>query len=88
MADFAFPAGVLQAHRDLYYGGAWHAPAAGSYITSLAPATGDPIAEAPVAEVADVDGAVGAAHAAFVPWRRTMPAERGQLLRQAADLLR
>jgi betaine-aldehyde dehydrogenase len=64
------------------------APAAGSYITSLAPATGEPIAEAPVAEAADVDAAVQAAHAAFASWRCTMPAERGQLLREAANVLR
>ena len=88
MADFTIPAGVLPAHRDLYYGGGWHTPATGGYITSLAPATGRPIAEAPIAEAADVDAAVQAAHAAFAPWRRTMPTERGQLLRQAADVLR
>ena len=88
MADFAIPAGVLPAHRDLYCGGAWHAPMASGYITSLAPATGEPIAEAPVADAADVDAAVQAANAALAPWRRTTPAERGQLLRQAAEVLR
>ena len=88
MADFTFPPGVLPDHRDLYYGGAWHAPIAGRYADSIAPATGEPIAPAPVAEARDVDAAVCAAHAAFGTWRRTPPAERGALLRQAADVLR
>ena len=88
MADFTFPPGVLPDHRDLYYGGAWHAPIAGRYADSIAPATGQAIAPAPVAEADDVDAAVRAAHAAFASWRRTTPAERGQLLRKAADVLR
>ena len=88
MADFTFPPGVLPDHRDLYYGGTWHAPISGRYADSIAPATGQAIAPAPVAEADDVDAAVRAAHAAFASWRRTTPAERGQLLRKAADVLR
>ncbi|GGF11022.1 aldehyde dehydrogenase [Aliidongia dinghuensis] len=88
MTAFTIPAGVLPEHRDLYYGGAWHTPAAGRYITSAAPATGQPIAAAPVAEADDVDAAVHAAHAAFGGWRRMLPAERGRLLRRAAEVLR
>ncbi|HEV2675043.1 MAG TPA: aldehyde dehydrogenase family protein [Aliidongia sp.] len=88
MVDFTIPPGVLPDHRDLYYGGAWHAPLAGRYADSVAPATGVAIAAAPIAEAEDVDAAVRAAHAAFKAWRRTTPAERGALLRKAADVLR
>jgi len=85
---FQVPAGVLPTHRDLYYGGAWHAPRAGVYAASMAPATGLPIAEAPIADAVDVDAAVQAAHAAFAAWRKVLPMERGALLRKAADVLR
>jgi len=85
---FQVPAGVLPTHRDLYYGGTWHAPQAGGYAVSRAPATGEPIAEAPIADAADVDAAVHAAHAAFGAWRKLLPMERGALLRKAADVLR
>lgn len=88
MAAFRVPAGVLPAHRDLYYGGAWHAPKGAGYAASVAPATGQPIAEAPIAEAADVAAAVEAAHAAFAGWRKVLPMERGALLRRAADVLR
>jgi betaine-aldehyde dehydrogenase len=82
------PKGVLPSHRDLYYGGAWHTPLGGHYASTLAPATGEAIAEVSIAEAADVDSAVRAAHAAFDTWRRTLPAARGALLRQAAEILR
>jgi len=88
MTAFPIPAGVLPTHRDLYYGGAWHAPLGGGYAASLAPATGIAIAEAPIAEDADVDSAVRAAHAAFAGWRKLLPMARGALLRRAADMLR
>ena len=80
--------GVLPEHRGLYYGGAWHTPLSGRYANTFAPATGEAIAKFSVAEAADVDAAVVAAHSAFAGWRRTLPAQRGALLRQAAEVLR
>lgn len=88
MIESTSQAGLLPAYRDLYYGGEWHAPRGGRYASSFAPATGKAIAEAAVAEAADVDAAANAAQAAFGAWRRTLPAERGALLRKAAEILR
>ena len=41
----------------------------------------------PLAEAADVDRAMGAAHRAFATWRLTPLAERVRLARRAAELL-
>jgi betaine-aldehyde dehydrogenase len=88
MADLELPLGVLPDHRDLYYGGAWHTPIAGHYGECIAPATGETVGKAAVAEAKDVDAAVRAAHAAFGAWRKAPPAQRGMLLRRAAEVLR
>ena len=86
-ADF-IPAGLLPAHKALFYGGGWHEPVAGTYAPTINPACNRPLADAPVAGAADVDAAVRAAHAAFPAWSRVPPIERGRLLRQAAQVLR
>jgi betaine-aldehyde dehydrogenase len=82
------PAGVLPAHKALFYGGAWHEPLEGGYADTLNPACNEPLAQAPVATASDVDAAVHAAQAAFPAWSRMPPVERGRLLRQAAAVLR
>lgn len=82
------PAGILPTQRGLYYGGAWHAPKAGVYQETLNPAYNEAITSAPVADAADVDAAVQAAHAAFPAWAATPPVERARHLRQAATVLR
>lgn len=82
------PDGVLPQHRDLYYGGAWHAPRSGLYADTINPAYNEPIAKAPVADTHDVNEAVLAAQAAFPAWAATPPIERGKLLRKAAAILR
>ncbi len=79
---------VLPSHRDLFYGGGWHAPLAGQYAESRNPATGETIAPASLADADDIDAAVRAAHGAFAAWRKTLPAARGAMLREAADVLR
>jgi phenylacetaldehyde dehydrogenase len=56
-------------------------------LTVLNPATGEPLAEAPLATEREVDLAVRAAHAAFPHWRFTPPAERARLIWTLADLL-
>ena len=79
---------ILPRHRDLFYGGGWHAPLAGQYAESHNPATGEAIGPAALADADDIDAAVRAAHGAFTAWRKMMPAARGAMLREAAGILR
>ena len=60
---------ILPRHRDLFYGGGWHAPLAGQYAESHNPATGEAIGPAALADADDIDAAVRAAHGAFTAWR-------------------
>ncbi|HVL96931.1 MAG TPA: gamma-aminobutyraldehyde dehydrogenase [Solirubrobacteraceae bacterium] len=59
--------------------------AEGATETVLNPATGEPIAEAPLSGTQDVDRAVAAARAAFETWGVTTPAERSLALLRLAD---
>src|SRR5262245_57616942 len=54
-------------------------------LNVLNPATGESIAEVPVASAEDVDRAVAGARAAFESWSRTTPGERQQALLALAD---
>jgi phenylacetaldehyde dehydrogenase len=56
-------------------------------LPSLNPATGETLAEAPLATEREVDAAVAAAARAFQTWRSTPPTQRGRLMWQLADLL-
>ena len=78
---------ALPRHRDLYYGGRWHAPQ-GGYLETLNPSTGESLGRCAEADAADVEAAVHAAHAAFQTWRHTTPATRATALRQIAKVLR
>jgi len=51
------------------------------------PATGEPFAEMPVSNAADVDAALQVANAAFQSWKRTTPSQRSRALQQIADIL-
>ena len=51
------------------------------------PATEAVVAEVPAAGEAETDEAIARAQAAFEPWRRIAPGERGQLLRDFASLV-
>ncbi|MGE5540594.1 MAG: aldehyde dehydrogenase family protein [Gemmatimonas sp.] len=77
----------LPKHRDLYYGGTWHAPM-GGYEPTWNPATGESLGNAPNANAADVDAAVKAAHAGFLEWRRIKPLERAKLMRKLSSTIR
>ena len=55
---------------------------------SLYPATGEPIAEVTWAAPAELEAAIASARDGFEVWRRTPPAERAQVLRRTADILR
>src|SRR4051812_49901408 len=52
----------------------------GDHEPVVNPATGEPIAEAPLSTAADVDRAVAAARAAFPAWARKTPGERAEAL--------
>jgi len=54
-------------------------------LTVINPATGEQIAEVPVASAEDVDRAVAAARGAFHGWANTTPAERQEALLKLAD---
>jgi phenylacetaldehyde dehydrogenase len=56
-------------------------------LTVLDPATGERLAEVPLAGEREVDQAVRAARAAFPGWRFTPPAERARLMWSLADRL-
>ena len=90
MAKKALPgiASSMPKQKDLYYGGSWHKPKAESYRETYNPGNGEAIDKIAQAGTADVDAAVSSAHEAFQSWRSTPPAQRANLLRKAADVLR
>jgi betaine-aldehyde dehydrogenase len=79
---------TLPRHKDLYYGGEWHAPLSGTYRATSDPAHASVLAEVADAEAVDVDAAVKAADLGFQIWRRMKPAERSVVMREAAVVLR
>ncbi len=83
----AVPALSLPDHRDLYFGGAWHA-ARGGYADTIDPATGESLGRVAQANAADVDAAVVAARRGFEAWRAIAPLERARQLRAVANVLR
>jgi len=74
-------------HRDLFYGGAWHAPL-GGYAETVNPANGQVLAACADANAEDVQETVSAAVRGFEHWRRVKPLDRAALLRQIAKILR
>lgn len=71
-------------HDQLLIDNAFVPPAQGRRFDAVDPATEQVLATLPLADAADVDRAVRAAHRAFASWRRTTPAERTKLLLAAA----
>jgi phenylacetaldehyde dehydrogenase len=69
----------------LYIGGEY--VGTGEQLTVLNPATGEPLAEVPLAGEREVDQAVRAASAAFPGWRFTPPSQRARLMWALADRL-
>jgi betaine-aldehyde dehydrogenase len=70
-----------------FIGGEYVAPASGHYATLINPATGEPFAEMPISNGADIDAAVRAAQGAFAGWKRTTPSQRSLALLKIADAL-
>jgi betaine-aldehyde dehydrogenase len=79
---------ILPTHRDVFYGGAWHAPQAGRYTEFFSPGSGDSLGRVAESSPADVDEAVAAASAAYEEWRLVPPAERAKILRRMATIVR
>ena len=77
----------LPAHRDLYYGGRWHAPQAGGYAEITSPGSGESLGRAAEATAADVDAAVASARAGFREWARVPPSERAKIMKRIAAIL-
>jgi betaine-aldehyde dehydrogenase len=87
--DRALPVALnLPEHRELYYGGVWHAPRSGEYAELTNPGSGEPLGRVAVAGALDVDAAVASARAGFREWARTLPSERAKILKRIAALLR
>lgn len=72
----------------LFIAGVWRAASDGGTIPIINPATGEPIADLPVATPADLDEALAAADAGFKTWRTVSAYDRSKILRGAAQLLR
>jgi succinate-semialdehyde dehydrogenase/glutarate-semialdehyde dehydrogenase len=72
----------------LFIDGAWLAAASRDTAPVINPATGAALGRLPLATAADLELALTAADRGFEVWRRTVPAERSRILRNAAALMR
>jgi aldehyde dehydrogenase (NAD+) len=72
---------------DLLIGGEWRGGSAGTSYADVDPFTGETLTEIGQADAADVDAAFSATAAAQRGWAATMPGERAEILRRAADIL-
>jgi betaine-aldehyde dehydrogenase len=79
---------ILPQQRELYYGGAWHAPQKGGWVDVASPATGETLCAIADASVEDVEAAIVAAQQGYEEWRRIPPLERAKVLRGIAETLR
>ncbi len=70
-----------------FIGGEFRPTAAGQSETISNPATGEPIATAPLSDATDVDAAVLAAGGAFDGWSQTPPGRRALALLRIADAI-
>jgi acyl-CoA reductase-like NAD-dependent aldehyde dehydrogenase len=78
---------VEQTVGKMLIGGEWVESADGRSIDVESPANRTVIGSAPRGAADDVDRAVHAAHAAFRPWRKLAPRERGKLLSRIGEEL-
>ncbi|MDH4108989.1 MAG: NAD-dependent succinate-semialdehyde dehydrogenase [Gammaproteobacteria bacterium] len=82
----ALPGDLPELH--LFIDGQWLAGDGRKTEPVLNPATEEVLGELPHATPADLDRALAAAQAAFAGWRALAPVRRGQVLRDAAALMR
>jgi aldehyde dehydrogenase (NAD+) len=72
----------------LFIGNEWLEPLSGEWFDSLDPFSGEPWAQIPRANAADVDRAVAAAHAALSgPWSKISASDRGMMLHRLGQLV-
>ncbi|NUS90802.1 MAG: aldehyde dehydrogenase [Nocardia sp.] len=77
----------MREYKELFVGGRWRPPSAGTVIEVISPHSEDLIARVAAPAAADIDDAVTAARLAFDagPWPRLPPAERIRIIRDLAD---
>lgn len=73
---------------QLFINGAWLDAGDGRTLAVLNPATGQQIGRVAHAGKAELDQALQAAQKGFETWRDMSPAERSQIMRRAASLMR
>jgi succinate-semialdehyde dehydrogenase/glutarate-semialdehyde dehydrogenase len=73
---------------EMYIDGRWIGAEGRDVHVVVNPATGQPLAELPLATKADLDEALDAAQRGFETWRKTTGDERAALMRKAAGMLR
>lgn len=73
---------------SLFVAGQWRPASDGGTLPVVNPATGETIAELPVATRADLDEALAAADLGFRTWRAVSAYDRAKVLRAAAQLMR
>lgn len=78
----------MKVRDTIYVGGAWVPSGGTGTIDVVNPTTEEVMGHIPDGVPADVDAAVGAAHAAFPGWSQTPVGERAKHLRQIAEGLR
>jgi betaine-aldehyde dehydrogenase len=74
--------------EKMYINGQFTGGKATESISIINPATEETLASVPRGTPADVEAAIGAAHAAFPYWARTPAAERANLLHEVANKIR
>jgi betaine-aldehyde dehydrogenase len=77
-----------EAHRRLFYDGAWHDAAGGGRLACTSPGTGRRLAEIALADARDLPPILAAAQRGFAAWRDTPPLERARVLREIARIVR
>ncbi|TLZ70593.1 MAG: aldehyde dehydrogenase family protein, partial [Methanobacteriota archaeon] len=78
---------MAQEH-GFYVGGKWTNPKGRKRFDTINPATREVLATFPLGTMEDTDAAVRSARAAFGAWRRTPAPRRGEMLLEAARILR
>ncbi|MDQ1594307.1 MAG: hypothetical protein QOH40_863, partial [Arthrobacter pascens] len=78
---------ILDRQFQLLIGGSLVPALSGASYPDMSPVTGAVIAQIPDGGEADVTAAVAAAETARKDWRRIVPAQRGALVREFADVI-
>lgn len=79
---------TYDAELKLFINGSWRTGEGRDAHAVLNPATGNAIAELPLASAADLDEALDASAKGFAAWRQVDVEARGAILRKAASLIR